>query len=167
MVHAKISKKHFALVCYIIFGFHMVKAVETAMITIDIHQRSRTSYTAPCNGVVSHRTQTGGLRVFPDHTRKKTCKMNAPTIFVHHAAFYVCLSSRSDRSRCGWYTHLTNNGYFDYGKTRRPPIWAPCRKKRWRRFWKLWCISVMITLQAVRNWSETNNLKLLHSFNVH
>ena len=24
------------------------------------------------------------------------------------------------RSRCRWYTHLTNHGYFDYGKTRRP-----------------------------------------------
>ena len=27
------------------------------------------------------------------------------------------------------HTHLTNHGYFDRGKTRIPPIWAPCRNK--------------------------------------
>ena len=29
-----------------------------------------TSYTTPCNGVVSHGAQIGGLRDFADHTRK-------------------------------------------------------------------------------------------------
>ena len=39
---------------------------------INIHGRSQTSYTAPCNGVVSHGAQIGDLWVFADHTRKKT-----------------------------------------------------------------------------------------------
>ena len=39
------------------------------------------------------------------------------------------LSSRSDRSRWRWHMHLTHHGYFDYGKTQRPPIWSPCQDK--------------------------------------
>ena len=31
--------------------------------------------------------------------------------------------------RCRWHMHLVNLGYFDYGKTQRPPIWATCRVK--------------------------------------
>ena len=51
--------------------------------------RSQTSYTAPCNGVVSHGAQIGGLRVFANHTHRNKCKTNASTIFAHRAAFYT------------------------------------------------------------------------------
>ena len=37
------------------------------------------------------------------------------------AAFYVHLSSRSDHGRYRWHTHLTNYGYFDYGKNHKTP----------------------------------------------
>ena len=49
--------------------------------TTDIHQRYQTSYTARCNGVVSHGAQFGSLRVFADHTRKSKRKINALTIW--------------------------------------------------------------------------------------
>ena len=42
--------------------------------------RSQNLYTAPCNGVVSHGAQIGGLRVFADHTRKNKPKTNASMI---------------------------------------------------------------------------------------
>ena len=51
---------------------------------------------------------------------------------MHHAVFYVCLSSCTDCSRCRWHTHLTIHGYFDYlcgKKTWRSPIWDSCRNK--------------------------------------
>ena len=38
------------------------------------------------------------------------------------AVWHFTQVSRSDRSRCRWHTHQTNHGYFDYGKTQRPPI---------------------------------------------
>ena len=85
----------------------------------DIQGRSQTSYTAPCNGVVSHGAQIGGLRVFADHTHKNKRKANASRTFTSHAVFYACLSSRSDR--CRWRTHLTNQDYFDYVKNSKTP----------------------------------------------
>ena len=66
--------------------------------TTDIQGRSQTSYTAPCNGVVNHGAQIGGVRVFAVHTHGNKCKQNASTIFACRGAFYTCLSSRSDRS---------------------------------------------------------------------
>ena len=96
------------------------------VVTIDIHRRSHTSYTAPCNGVVSHGAQNwGSSSFFDDHTCNNTCKTNAPTIFAHHAAFYACLSSCLDHGRCRWHTYLTNHGYFDYGKTPKTPNLSP------------------------------------------
>ena len=59
----------------------------------DKHQRSQTSYTTLCNGVISHAAQFGGLQVFADHTRKT----NMFTIFVRRVAFCAWLSSCSDR----------------------------------------------------------------------
>ena len=58
----------------------------------DTQGRSQTSYTAPCNGAVSHGAQIGGLWVFDDHTRKHKHKANRSTIFACCAAFYSCLS---------------------------------------------------------------------------
>ena len=84
--------------------------------TTDIYERSQT-YTTLRYGVVSYGAQFGGLRVFSDHTRKSKRNTNAFTIFVRHTAFYMCLSSRPDRSTCRKHMHLTNHDYFDYGKT--------------------------------------------------
>ena len=113
--------------------------------TIDIHGISQTSYTAPCNGVVSHGAQIGGLRVFADHIRKNKRNTNASVIFTRRAVFYACLSSRSGRSRCRWHMHRTNHGWFDYGGNPKTPNLSPMPKSRWRRFWDLRCISLVKT----------------------
>ena len=47
-----------------------------------------------------------------------------------HAAFYACLSSRSDHSRCRWHTRLTNRGYFDYGKNPKNPQFDPLARNQ-------------------------------------
>ena len=109
----------------------------------DIQWRSQTSYTAPCNGVVNHWAQIGGLRVFADHTRKNKCKTNASTFFACHAAFYACLSPCSDPSRCRWHMHLTNQSYFDYGKTPKTPNLSLMLGSKWPRFWDRLCIPVI------------------------
>ena len=109
----------------------------------DIQGRSQTLYTAPCNGVVSHGSQIWGLWVFAEHTHKNKCKTNAPMIFAGGAAFYACLSSRSDCSRCKWHTHLTNHGYFDCGKNPKPSNLRPMSCLKWCRFWDFPCVSVM------------------------
>ena len=67
-------------------------------LTTDIEKRSKNSYTALCNGVVSRKTRIGGIPVFTNHTRGNKHKQNASTIFTCYATFHRCLSSRSDRS---------------------------------------------------------------------
>ena len=101
------------------------KTAQVHVQATDIQGRSQTSYIVPFYGVVSHGLKLGVFGFLPT-THSKT---NASTIFTHRAAFYTCLSSHSDRSRCRWHTHLMNHGYFDYRKTQRPPIWTPCRDK--------------------------------------
>ena len=81
-------------------------------------------YRAPSNGIVSHRAQIGGIRVFANHTRKTNTKQMRPWSLHSVQHFNACLSSRSDRSRCRWHTYLTNHGYSDHGKTLNTPIWA-------------------------------------------
>ena len=49
------------------------KPLFICMCTIDIHQRSWTSYTAQCNGVVSHGAQIGGLRAFCWPNKQNKC----------------------------------------------------------------------------------------------
>ena len=49
---------------------------------VDTRRRSWTSFTAVCNGVISHGAQIGGLRTLGfcrPHTRKNTSKTNAAT----------------------------------------------------------------------------------------
>ena len=96
------------------------------------HQRSQTSYTFLCNGVLSHGAQFGGLQVFADHSCKNIRKANASMIFTCHAVFYVCfsvLSSLSDSSRCR-HEHLMNCDYFDYEKKKlKTPNLSPCWDK--------------------------------------
>ena len=56
----------------------------------DIHQRYQTSYTAPCNGVVTHGAQFSGLQVFANHSRKNKRKTNVFMIFARHSVFCAC-----------------------------------------------------------------------------
>ena len=89
-----------------------------------IKGRSQTSYIALCNGVISHWAQIGGLRVFANHTRKHKRKNNITiTIFAHRVAFYACSSSRMQ------VTYESAQVFFIAVKTRRPPLWAPCRNR--------------------------------------
>ena len=84
-----------------------------------------------------------GIRVFADHTRKNNKRKEMhPRSSRVHGSLNACLSSRSDRSRCRWHMHLTNNGYFDYGKNPNTPNLSPMLGWKWRRFWDLPCISV-------------------------
>ena len=101
-----------------------VNREEPVVIPTDIHQRYQTSYTTPCNSVVSHGAQFGGLRVFADRTRKNKCQTNAFTIFAVQC-FYACLSSRSDRSTYRLNMHRMNHVYFDYVKNPKTPKFSP------------------------------------------
>ena len=66
--------------------------------TTDIERRSQNSYTALCNGDVSHGAPIGGIRVFADHTSGNKRKQGEPKIFMLCVAFHTCLSSRLDSS---------------------------------------------------------------------
>ena len=93
----------------------------------DIHQRYQTSYTALCNGVVSHGFQFGGLRGFGYRTHKSKRKTNAFRIFACRAAFYACLSS-------GSYMQVTHA--LDERNPKTPKL-SSLQGSRWRRFWYL------------------------------
>ena len=75
--------------------------------TTDIHQRYQNSYTAPCNGIISHGARFGSLRVFADHTRKT----NALTIFADRAAsMRDCLHAQTAvhaGNLCTWWTMIS------------------------------------------------------------
>ena len=90
--------------------------------------------------------QIGVFRVFADHTHKNKRNTNASTIFAHLQHF-TRVFSRSDHSWCRWHAHLTNYGYFDYGKNPKTPNLSPMPESRWRRFWDLPCISMVLSLQ--------------------
>ena len=81
--------------------------------TTDIQGRSLTLYSAPCNGIISHAAQIGGLWVFANYARKT----NASMIFARRAAFY--------RSRCSDIYTWQTTVILITGKTRRPTISAP------------------------------------------
>ena len=55
----------------------------------DLERRSWNSYTAPCNGVVSHGAQIGGIWVFADHTLGSKHKQNASMIFARVSIFML------------------------------------------------------------------------------
>ena len=75
----------------------------------DIHQRSQTSYTPLCNGIVSHGAHFGGLQVFANRHKNKR-KTNAFTIFVWHATFFVFYHPRQQQMLClctwPWLTYI-------------------------------------------------------------
>ena len=82
--------------------------------TTDIQGRSQTSYTTPCNGVLSPGAQIGGIWVFVVHTRRNKRKQNVSTIFVPHAAFHL-------HAQIAVHMHLTNHGYCDPSKNPNTP----------------------------------------------
>ena len=84
--------------------------------------RSQTSYTAPCNGVISRLWGSNWGSSYLLHTHKH--KTNTLTILVRRATFYTHLSLHSDGSRCRW-IHIILVKKKKKRKTRRPPIWAP------------------------------------------
>ena len=104
-----------------------------------IYEWSQTSYTTPCNGVVSSGAQFGGLRVFADHMREKTQNK-----WVHDL--------RAPRGVLRVFVFMLRPQYMQVlyapdeptGKPRRPPL-SPMPGSRWCRFWDLWCISVVST----------------------
>ena len=108
--------------------------IQSTVLVIAIYRRSQTSYTAPCNGDVSHGAQIGDLRLFTDHARKNNAKPMHLRSLRTVRYFTRVLSSRSDRSRCTWWTAVISitgkpeDPQFER-KTWRPPIWAPCQEK--------------------------------------
>ena len=75
------------------------KSSESYVISTDIQGKSQTWYTAPCNGVVSHGDQIGGIRVFADNTRNTSAKQMRPRSSRAMQHYNAYLSSRSDCSR--------------------------------------------------------------------
>ena len=74
----------------------LIAAHYCVQFSVRLYQRYQTSYTAPCNGVVRHGAQSGGLRVFTDHTRKNICQqfeflLSIPLFFVLFCFLFVCL----------------------------------------------------------------------------
>ena len=63
--------------------------------TTDIYERYHTTYTAPCNGVVNNGAQFGGLRDFPNNTRKSKHKTNTVKIFTFSHFMRVCLHAQT------------------------------------------------------------------------
>ena len=94
-------------------------------IPTDIQGRSQTSHTIPCNGIISHGAQIGGIWVFANHTRNNKAKQMHLRSLRTMRCFYACLSSQSDCSRLRGYTHLTNHSYFDYTKIPKTPNLSP------------------------------------------
>ena len=65
--------------------------------TADIEKRSQNSYTAPCNGVVSH----GDIQGFADHIRRKKRKQNASTILCALSRMFISTYA-PDESQLFW-----------------------------------------------------------------
>ena len=101
--------------------------------------------TAPYNGVYSHVAQFGLLWVFSTtQAWVKAKQMCSPSSRAMRCSmFYTSLSSHSDSSTCRKHMHLSNHDYFDYWKNPKTPKLSPMLRTRWRRFWDLWCISVV------------------------
>ena len=55
-------------------------------------------HTTPCNGVVTHRAQIGGIQVFANHTCRNKHKQNVSTIFACRVAFHIFEFSSLDSS---------------------------------------------------------------------
>ena len=79
----------------------------------DIERRSHNSYTAPCNGGVSHGAPIGGIRLFlpTTHAETNANKMHPQSLWV--VIRFTCVYLHAQTAV---HTHLTNHGYFDSGK---------------------------------------------------
>ena len=104
--------------------------VSKCVLNTDIQGRSKTSYIFPCNGVASHGDQIEGLQVFAHHTHINKCKTNASMNFARRQRFtHVYLQTKSAVDAGDIHTWRTMIILIT-GKSRRPPIWAPCRNKK-------------------------------------
>ena len=95
----------------------------------DLDWTSQTSYTASCNGGVSHKAPIGGIRIVADHSHGKQMQtkcIHDLCVFCRHST-PVYLQAQT--TGCRWPMHQRNPGYFDCGKNPNTPIGAPCRKE--------------------------------------
>ena len=113
--------------------------------------------------------QFGGLRDFANHTRKNNAKQMYPWYSRAVRHFTHVISSRSDRRRRRWLTHLTNHSYFDNGKTRNPQfvshagikmaqvVWSPlyiCDK-----YTSLWdTLGIMLFMKDHMKWQYIDRI---------
>ena len=67
------------------YNLSATKCVFRQAVITDIHRRYQTFYTAPCNGIVSHGAQYGGLRVY-GHTKANAKQMRSRSL---HAAWLL------------------------------------------------------------------------------
>ena len=99
-------------------------------IPTDVQGRSHTSHTIPYNGIVSYGAQIGGLWVFADHTHATT---NAKQMHLRSLRTMQCFTRVYLHTQTAvdagdirtWRTTVI----LITGKSRRPPIWAPCWDK--------------------------------------
>ena len=87
--------------------------------------RSQTSYTASCNGVVSHGAQIGGLQGFSPHMLKQMRPWSLRTVLYFTGVNRHARTAVDTDDIRTWQTMVI----LITGNTRRPPIWAPCRDK--------------------------------------
>ena len=107
----------------------------------DIERRSKNSYTALCNSVVSHEAPIGVFGFLLNrHTETNANKMHQRYLRAVWAVFYECLSSCSDHS-----TYTPDKlQLFWSGETRIPPTGVCAWIKRGCSFcfWDIWSIPV-------------------------
>ena len=98
----------------------------TKATAIDIHGGSQTSYTVPCNGVISHGLKLGVfgfLRTKNGKTDAKPMRPRSLRTMQRLSEFYRHAQTAVDAGDMRtWRTVVI----LIMGKTRRPPIWAPC-----------------------------------------
>ena len=94
-----------------------------------LDQRFRISYTAPCNGVVSHRAPVGSICVSVDHTRRNKHKQNASKILTCSAMFHAQTPIDALDIRTWWNTIILSTG-----KPWTSPIRLPMLRGKWCQF---------------------------------
>ena len=94
------------------------------VIYTDIERRFQNSFTALCNGIISHGTPNCWYLLTTCRNKRK---QNMSTIFAHHAAFHACYL----HAQMAIQMHLTNPGCFDHRNNPNTPNWSPCWDKYW------------------------------------
>ena len=92
----------------------------------NIDRRSQNSYTALCNGFVSHGAQIRGIRIFADAVHAET---NANKICPRYLRAVRRFARVYLYTQAAVNTHLMNHGCFDRGKNSNTSNWIPCRDK--------------------------------------